>query len=308
MNDRDRYIGCLLGLAVGDAYGAPFEGTWNGSFEPPDRFEKGGFHDSNPGEWTDDTSLALCLADSLLSKKALDLNDVAERFLRWHREGYKSSREVAFGIGGTCRKAIESFEETGKAESGPDEYNSAGNGSIMRLAPVPMVYAHDPLLSAEMSEKSSRVTHQAQQALDCCRILGYTLASLLGGSSKAQVLNSLQRAFEREVHNEVIPIINGSYKTTSSETISTTAYVVQTLEAAFWAFWNSSGFFEGLKKLVALGGDTDTTGAVYGQIAGAFYGRDGIPEQLVDELNDTESIQGKAVSLLQLSNEFANGK
>ena len=304
MNDRDRYLGCLLGLAVGDAYGAPFEGAWRGSFEVPDDYETDGTHSEKRGEWTDDTSLALCLADSLLAKKELDLGDVAERFHRWYREGYNSSREEAFGIGGTCKKAIEAFEKSGKADSGLQDYYSAGNGSVMRLAPVPMVFAFDFHLVARMSEKSSRVTHQAKQALDCCRILGFAVANLLRGASKAQALNSLHKAFEEEVHNEVLPIIKGSYQTAEADTIDTTAYVVKTLEAALWAFWNANGFFNGLKNLIALGGDTDTIGAVYGQLAGAFYGRDGIPEGLVDGLYEAEMIQRKALSLLELSKEL----
>src|SRR5436190_917254 len=153
----DRHIGCLIGLAVGDALGTTLEFRPKGGFDPIDDMIGGGPFGLNPGEWTDDTSMALCLADSLLESSGFDAADQMRRYVRWWREGYRSSRPgQCFDIGNTVRAALERFERTGTAFAGSTDPNSAGNGSLMRLAPVPMFYSDDPAQAIARAAESSR--------------------------------------------------------------------------------------------------------------------------------------------------------
>ncbi len=135
---RDRMRGALIGLAVGDAVGTTVEFRSRGSFPfVTDMADGGPFHLA-AGEWTDDTSMALCLADSLISTRDFDARDQMERYVRWYREGYLSSTGTLFDIGNTVRGALGRFESTGEPYAGPTGEMTAGNGSLMRLAPIPM--------------------------------------------------------------------------------------------------------------------------------------------------------------------------
>jgi ADP-ribosylglycohydrolase len=144
MELRDRYRGCLLGLAVGDALGTTLEFKPPGTFEPITDMMGGGPFGLLPGQWTDDTSMALCLAESLIACRGFDPVDQLTRYCRWYREGHLSSTGRCFDIGNTVRAAVERFGRTGEPYPGPTDPRSAGNGSLMRLAPVPLFFAEHP--------------------------------------------------------------------------------------------------------------------------------------------------------------------
>ena len=185
MNEReDRFLGCLTGLAVGDAVGTTLEFRSPGTFKPIDDMVGGGPFDLEAGEWTDDTSMALCLAASLVEKKEFDPIDQLERYCRWHREGYMGSHGTCFDIGNTVRNALDNFRLYGKANSGSKDPDSAGNGSVMRLAPVPMYFGSDADAAIEHSGKSSLTTHGATTCVDAYRYLGGLLWGALNGASK----------------------------------------------------------------------------------------------------------------------------
>jgi ADP-ribosyl-[dinitrogen reductase] hydrolase len=167
-----RYRGCLLGLAVGDALGTPLEFKPPGSFTPITDMIGGGPFNLKPGQWTDDTSMALCLAESLIECRGFNPKDQMERYVRWWKEGHLSSTGACFDIGNTTRAALSAFLKTGNPLSGPTDPRSAGNGSLMHLAPVPMFYAKDPREAIEKSGQSPRTTHGAPAAVDACRYLG----------------------------------------------------------------------------------------------------------------------------------------
>ena len=167
-----RYRGCLLGLAAGDALGTILEFTTPGSFEPISDMIGGGPFQLAPGEWTDDTSMALCLADSLIEKKDFDPIDQLERYVRWYREGYLSSNGRCFDIGGTVAAALRRFENSKEPYPGGQDEMSAGNGSMMRLAPVPMFYARHPREAMDRSGESSKTTHSTVVCIDACRYFG----------------------------------------------------------------------------------------------------------------------------------------
>lgn len=287
----DRAMGCLAGLAVGDALGTTLEFESPGSFEPIDDIVGGGPFHLKPGQWTDDTSMALCLAESLLGCGGFDLRDQAERYVRWWREGHMSATGLCFDIGNTVRQALASFLMSGGAASGSTHPYSAGNGSIMRLAPVPIYYKRDDE-AVRYSVESSRSTHQAPACLDACRYLGGILRGLIRGASKEEVLAPLYSPQGPLVleDSSMAAVAKGSFKEKQPPAIRGTGYVVQSLEAALWAFYRSDNFRDGALLAVNLGEDADTTGAVYGQIAGACYGLSGIPAPWLEKIHQRELI------------------
>ncbi len=299
-----RYRGSLLGLAAGDALGAPFEGLRPGWFGPVEEMVGGGFHGVEPGQWTDDTSMALCLAESLVECGGFDPVDQLRRYLAWYREGYLSSKDHCFGIGGTTREALERFERTGEPYCGSTDSSRAGNGSIMRLAPVPLFFARRPEEAIERSAESSRTTHGTANAIDACRYFGALLVGAVEGAGKDELLSERYSPVsghwdENPLAPEIDEVASGSFKRREPPEIEGTGYVVHSLEAALWAFHKSDSFREGCRMAVNLGDDTDTTGAVYGQLAGAFYGQQEIPESWRSTLFLRPVIEGYAERLFR---------
>ena len=164
--DPGRFRGCLLGLAVGDAIGSTVEFRQRGSFPPVTDMVGGGIFGLKAGQWTDDTSMALCLATSLSTKKGFDPIDQMERYWRWYQNGYLSSTGDCFDIGNTVKQALYDFNRTGNAWSGLTDPYSAGNGSLMRLAPVPLYYFPDREKTVHFAGESSRTTHGAQECIE----------------------------------------------------------------------------------------------------------------------------------------------
>jgi ADP-ribosylglycohydrolase len=184
---EERYKGCLLGLACGDAVGTTVEFKPRGTFPPVTDMVGGGPFDLAPGEWTDDTSMALCLAVSLLEKDGFDPDDQMARYVRWWTDGYLSSTGACFDIGNTVAGALRRYRQTGEPYSGSTDPYTAGNGSIMRLPPVPMFYAEDLAQVARCAAASSRTTHGAQEAVDACRLFGVMIALALRSEGKETV-------------------------------------------------------------------------------------------------------------------------
>lgn len=306
MHLLDRYKGSLLGLAIGDALGAPIEFRPPGSFTPITTFQGGGTHGLKPGQWTDDTSLALCLAESLIERKGFDPKDQAERYLKWYREGYLSSVGFCFDIGNTTRLALEQFEKTRNPFSGLMDPRSAGNGSLMRVAPVPLAFASDPATAIHLSGESSRTTHAVKPAVDACKYLGSLIVGALQGRTKDELVSSRFSPIEHYWENqplapEIDAIASGSFKILNPPEIRNSGYVVKSLEAALWAFYHSDSFKKGCLLAVNLGDDADTVGAIYGQLAGAFYGIDGIPGEWTGGLYQKDLIEGYAEKLYKMA-------
>ena len=302
----DRYRGSILGLAVGDALGAPVEFKHPGSFEPVTDMSPGGAFGLRPGQWTDDTSLALCLAESLVETNDFDLIDQLDRYIRWYREGHLSSTGECFDIGNTTKMALNHYEETKDPYSGPTDPTTAGNGSIMRLAPVPLAYAKDFATAVERSGESSKTTHGALEAVDSCRYLGGLIAASVTGVDKTELLSnqySRQTGYwtENPLGDKVNAIANRSFKEKSPPEIKGSGYVIDCLQAALWAFYKTSSFSEGCLLAVNLGDDADTTGAVYGQLAGAYYGASGIPDKWLQALTHQKLVQSFGDRLYELS-------
>lgn len=291
---RDRIIGSLYGLAVCDALGTTAEFKPTGTFPEITTIVGGGPFGLDPGEWTDDTSMALCLAASLVETGGFDAADQMDRFLRWKDEGYLSSNGRAFDIGTTIRIALDKYaQQTGERNPfcGSVSPASAGNGSLMRLAPVPLFFASNPAEAIAKAAESSKTTHGARECVDACRYFAGVLVGALQGRSKAEILapnfSPVPGLWEAEpLSDRIAELTGGAFKAKRPPQISSTGqgYVVVSLHAALWAFHHTVSFKEGALKVVNLGYDSDTYGAIYGQLAGAFYGLNAIPAEWADML------------------------
>jgi ADP-ribosyl-[dinitrogen reductase] hydrolase len=307
LDKQDRYLGCLIGLAVGDALGAPIEFRPPGSFEPLTDIIAGGVFNLQRGQYTDDTSMALCIAESILAKRAFDPVDQLERFVRWYRLGYLSSTGECFDIGNTTRASLEDFERTGLPFR-PAGGLRGGNGAIMRLAPVAMAFASNPAEAVHLCGESARTTHNFTECVDTCRLLGALIIGALGGEPKESLLSPgyspVKNLWSREPLSPAVEEISmGLYQHKKPPAIRGGGLSTESLEAALWAFYHSNSYDEGALLAVNLGDDADSTGAVFGQLAGAYYGLQSIPGRWVDALWSRPLIQEYAQGIY----EFALG-
>ncbi|CAF3397208.1 unnamed protein product [Rotaria socialis] len=317
----DRFKGSLMGMAVGDALGASVEFRPRQYLldRPVENMQSGGTWGLQAGEWTDDTSMALCLASSLISCRGFDPYNQLVRYKWWYKFGYLSSTGRCFDIGNATRSALDEFcrrqNETQRRwrtvnEEQMDNFtfdemrrsgfdvncggqNANGNGALMRLAPVPLFYYRDPEKAVTLSGESARLTHGDQRAIDACRYYGALIVAAVNGESKEKLLSpnfySEHRAWfgKNELHDEILSVASGSFskKDGYDKGIRGSGKSVQALEAALWAFYKDDNSFEkGVLKAVNLGDDTDTTGAIYGQLAGAYYGFNRIPSKWTQQL------------------------
>lgn len=274
----------------------------------------GPFH-LKPGQWTDDTSMALCLAESLVECRGFDPDDQMKRYIEWWRHGHLSSTGKCFDIGNTTQRALEEYEKRLATNPVPSEdiddmaycgsthEKSAGNGSLMRLAPVVLYFANDPENAISYAALSSRTTHAATEAVDACRYFAGLLLGALQGRPKEELLaprfTPIEGLWSRQPLTPAIDAIaQGSFKSKSESEISGAGYVVPSLEAALWAFHATSDFRSGILAAVNLGDDSDTTAAICGQLAGAFYGVEGIPFVWLERLTHRDTIETLALALL----------
>lgn len=303
----DRARGSLIGTAVGDALGTTIEFSTPGTFEPVSEITGGGPFKLKAGEWTDDSSMMLCLAHSLTRTGEFDLKDQIDLYTKWWKEGAFSVTANCFDIGMTVQSALQEYQQTGNPEAGPDDPYSAGNGSLMRLAPIPIFFNNDFEDAVKYSGKSSLSTHRATEAVDACRYFGGLLWGALNGASKDELLNGLYSPvpsyWDKEpLCDSVADLIRTEkYKYKSASEVRGSGYVMHSLEAVLWAFYTTDTFEEGLLKVVNLGEDADTTGAIFGQIGGAYYGEQGIPQRWVSKIKHNYFFYMKADELIKIS-------
>ena len=302
--NENRILGSLLGLAAGDALGTTVEFQARDSFPPVTDMVGGGVFNLAPGQWTDDTSMALCIAASLTETGAYDPRDQLARFVRWYRDGYLSSTGRCFDIGNQTRAALEEFDATGEPYRETVGGMSAGNGSLMRLAPVAMAFCDDPDAAGRFSADSSRTTHPAVECVEACGAYGRLISAAVGGASRTELYVLATDLAEQVTSPDLATILRGSYRVKERDEISSSGYVLHSLEAALWAFANTDDFLEGALLAVNLGDDADTVGAIYGQLAGALYGRSGIPENWRDRLHDVGMIEDLAAGIAERVGTF----
>ena len=307
ISELDRFRGALLGLAAGDAVGTTVEFKRPGTFEPVTDMAGGGPFSLPAGAWTDDTSMALCLAESMIERQGFDAVDQLERYVRWYREGYLSSTGRFFDIGNATRAALERFEQTREPFPGDANPGAGGNAPIRRIAPIPMAYAAHPREAVQRAAESARTTHGAREALDATRYLAGLIVGALHGAEKSQLLQD--RPVEpypgawsaSPLADPIAEVASGSFLHNEPPRITGETYVVRTLEAALWALAHTTDFENGVLRGVNLGDDADTTAAVYGQLAGALYGVDAIPDRWRQRLVMADDIERLADRLHELS-------
>ena len=296
--EQDRAIGAFAGLAIGDALGTTLEFESRDSRPLVTDIVGGGPFGLKPGEWTDDTSMALCLAESILNKNDIDPQDLMDRFRMWSEDGHNSVTGSCFDIGSTVSSALRKFAITGEPFSGSTDPDSAGNGSLMRLSPVAIRWFRNPEKVREAAKLQSRTTHGARQAVEACELFATMLVEAINGHTKEEVL--MNREWQGD--SGIEEIASGKWKCKSRDEINSSGYVIHTLEASLWSTYHSENFRDAVILAVNLGGDADTTGAVTGQIAGALWGLSGIPDEWLKKVAWSNKLIDTAKGLFELAN------
>lgn len=290
----DRARGAFLGLAVGDALGATLE------FEPRDvhplhtEMLGGGPFDLRPGQWTDDTSMALALAESLIAHPEFDATDLMRRFVAWAEDGAYSCTGTCFDIGIITRNSLGYFQRTGDPFAGSSAPDRAGNGALMRIAPVALRALEDDALAARIARDQSRTTHAAVEAVEACDLFVRILREAIQGAGKDALHPRPWSGADR-----IRDIAAGMWRGKARPQIKSSGYVVDTLEAALWCTDQAASFEEALVLAVNLAGDADTVGAVTGQVAGAVFGASKIPERWLSPLAWRDKLEALAMRLFE---------
>ena len=265
MTDRNRAKGMLWGLIVGDAFGSPIQFSDKDSHPWITEMVECPPFGLPPGYWTDDGSMAMCIMDSYVRKGGYDLKDIARTFVRWLDDGYLSSMDGrSFDVGCATEESVAAFMYTGSLVNGSED--SQGNGSIMRFAPSYLLAQKesDPV---KVMHEISDLTHSSERVREVVDRFAKVLGEHMAGKRTVEV---------------------SPYKT--REEVNNSGWAVSTLDAAFWAFNTTETFEAALVAAVNLGGDSDTIGAVCGQIAGAYYGFDAIPDRWVKAVKTWEKV------------------
>lgn len=294
---RGRAVGALLGLAVGDAVGTTLEFCSRDAQARLEDMVGGGPFDLPLGAWTDDTAMALALAESLAICETLDCRDLMDRFVKWWQNGDYSCTGHCFDIGITTRQALDRYLWTGEPLAGSNDPQTAGNGSLMRLAPVAVRFWRDRTRLISIAADQSRTTHGAEEAVDACRAFAELLGEAIAGSPRTDLL--APRRFEGAP--AVAQVMAGSWRGRARDTIRSSGYVVHTLEAAIWSVARTADFRSAVLLAANLADDADTVAAVTGQLAGALYGLSGIPDRWLDRVAWKDRLLETARRLLSAS-------
>jgi len=290
LGERDRAVGAMVGLAVGDAVGTTLEFT--AKPEVPVLFDMvgGGPFSLAPGQWTDDTAMSLALADSLLRDHTLDLTDLMNRFVNWREHGQYSCTGACFDIGVATSRALDRYLSYGDPRAGSELPTDAGNGCVMRMAPVSVRFRKDWVVLFDVAKRQATTTHRAPEAIEYSGYLADIVADAISGIPLHELVTGGSAADVRDFRV-------GQPR----DEVRGTGYVVDCVHAALWAVSRTTSFESAVLMAANLGQDADTTAAVAGQIAGAVYGLSGIPKRWLDKLAWREEIERKANALFDAS-------
>lgn len=291
---RSRAIGALLGLAIGDAVGTTLEFRKRDSYPMLTDMIGGGPFSLKPGEWTDDTAMALALADSLERNPDLDEKDLMARFVDWHEQGTYSCTGRCFDIGTTTREALSRWRLSGNPVAGSIDPMTAGNGSLMRLAPVAIRHFRNRERLRDVAARQSRTTHAAPEAVDACVVYAEAIADAIEGQTRSEVLRSRPTPSAGAIGN----ILAGSWRGKSRSAIRASGYVAHSLEASLWSIGRTASYRDAVLTAANLGEDADTTAAITGQLAGALYGLSGLPDEWLGQVAWKPRIMGVAEKLI----------
>lgn len=303
---RQRYEGTLLGLATADALGGavefmPRQAIKRAHPEGVREITGGGPHGLRPGEVTDDTAMALAIARAC-TEEGIDLDQVAANFLEWYRSDPKD-------IGITTSRALGKLDagvpwrEVGDRMMQETPAKLAGNGSVMRCAPVALRFRHDRAALREISLETARMTHADPMAMWGSVALNQAIAYLLDGGT----LDDLVPATIEDVENDEVVTTIREATDRAYEDVRSGGFVLETLGASFWSLTHRDSAEEAIVTAVSMGDDTDTTGAVTGTLAGAHYGADAIPSRWLEVLEPRDELVQLAGRLLDWSAADAAG-
>lgn len=297
-----RARGALVGLAVGDALGTTNEFQPAGSFEPISDMVGGGVFRLEPGQWTDDTSMALCLADSLLALNRYDSYDVMERYDRWRKDGYRSSTGTCFDIGNQVMRSLWDFHENPRVPKGAPRSTSAGNGAIMRLAPVIIAGFEEREIREIVvtAGLSARETHYSVEAEAATEVFAALLVGALLGWAPEHIMNVGWASTGPAFDEMAARVISDDPAERASWESETSGYIVHGLRLAVHGLLDFPSFKDATLAIANLGGDADTNCAIYGQLGGAFYGIEAIPASWRSTLYQGEEIDALARTLVEL--------
>ncbi|MEW6615134.1 MAG: ADP-ribosylglycohydrolase family protein [Thermodesulfobacteriota bacterium] len=289
---KNKVLGGLFGLCIGDALGVPVE------FKSRSQLKKNpitdmvgyGSHNQPPGTWSDDSSLAFCLAESLCN--GFDIQDIADRFVRWLYEGYWTPYGRAFDIGGTTRIAISRLKKgINLLDAGPNDEFSNGNGSLMRILPLAFqLEKSDSPQQFVITHQVSCLTHGHIRSQMACGMYIHLVINILKGNPPKLAYKNMKDVvlkyyskppYSIELTN-FARILESDIFELPEKSIKSSGYVVDTLEASLWCFLNNNSYTDTVLTAVNLGGDTDTTGTVAGGLAGIYYGYENIPKNWID--------------------------
>ncbi len=287
-----------MGLAIGDALGTTNEFAVRGSFDPITDMVGGGPFWLAPGEWTDDTSMALCLAQSLIESGGFSANDQLTKYLDWYKNGYMSSIGSCFDIGNQTSTVLNHFSKTGDeimsaySARRSDGSLSAGNGSLMRLAPIPIFYYPNRADVYKYAGASSLTTHPTLECIDACTTFALLICDALDGNDKRAIVTNplLYNVRAHEIGKHI-------------DDVSSSGYVIDSIAAAVWCFARTDTFEEAVLLAANLGDDADTVAAICGQLAGAYYGYSNIPTRWVDKLAKLDVLENTFDQLLEVSRQ-----
>lgn len=275
---RERFQGALMGLAVGDALAAHTQFRKPGTFAPVGDLLGGGPFDLPRGAWSDDTAMALLLAESLLESEGFDAHDQVQRYSRWQREGYGSATGQCVGIAANVARSLATALYKRQPFSGSHDPEQLDKDPLSRVAPAVMYFFADSAASISRPAEAARVTAQAPLVLDSVRLLAAMLRQALAGRDKAAVLKPPRESWmTASTRPELLAVYEGSYTRRMPPEIAGNGHIVAALEAALWAFYRGETFREGALLAANLGWDSDVVSATYGQLAGAYHGVSAIP-------------------------------
>lgn len=289
-------INGILGLTVGDALGVPAEFKSREELKryPITDMIGNGTYNVPAGTWSDDTSMTLATMDSIIEKQTIDVNDMASKFLKWYRNAEYTPNNECFDIGSTTLQALAKFElklEDASNCGGSAEYNN-GNGSLMRIFPIAYYIYYKNITNNQeiyrIIKDVSSITHAHEISILGCYIYVKYVIELLKGVDKIQAYKNIQKEdyslFSDYAVSKYTRIIRDDIASVSVDDISSSGYVVSTLEAVFWLFLNAEDYNTTILKAVNLGDDTDTVGAILGGLLGIEYGADNIKESWKNQL------------------------
>ncbi|MBQ5471090.1 MAG: ADP-ribosylglycohydrolase family protein [Treponema sp.] len=305
---KEKINSTLYGAIVADALGVPVEFKDRPYLEKNPVTDMTGYGTYNlpKGTWSDDSSMMLCLADSIGKLKTVDYEDIMKRFSEWLYAHHYTADGKTFDCGCTCSNAIYNYRSKGIAptECGGKGERDNGNGSLMRIAPLPLYlvqkYGADAMDKEEalkVIHNVSRLTHGHAVSLLACDIYCSLMIEIMKGCSKEVLLKNALLKIDSYVENhpEYKPALKkyerlqqNDFKDIPEEQIKSSGYVVDTLEAALWCFLNTENYRDCVLKAVNLGSDTDTVACVAGSIAGLYY--NDIPEEWIKTVRNKELI------------------